>query len=84
MARWRDQDHDRREHEHAVPPILLLSAKKDEVIPAYAGAELEQEGKRLGLKVDRLDVSGAMHTEIPIKATGRQAMMDFIKKCTDS
>ncbi|EAW16934.1 alpha/beta hydrolase family protein [Aspergillus fischeri NRRL 181] len=84
MARWRDQDRDLKEHEHTVPPILLLSAEKDEVIPAYAAAELEQEGKRLGLKVDRLDVSGAMHTEIPIKAAGRQAMIDFIKRCTAS
>ncbi|KAH2487793.1 hypothetical protein KXV28_007909 [Aspergillus fumigatus] len=84
MARWRDQDRDPREHEHAVPPILLLSAEKDEVIPVYAAAELEQEGKKLGLNVDRLDVSGAMHTEIPIKAAGRQAMIDFIKRCTSS
>ncbi|GIK05352.1 hypothetical protein Aspvir_009459 [Aspergillus viridinutans] len=84
MARWRDQDRDERGHEHAVPPILLLSAEKDEVIPAYAAAELEQEGRRLGLKVDRLDVSGAMHAEIPVKTAGRQAMMDFIKKCTAS
>ncbi|KAH2281190.1 hypothetical protein KXW02_005381 [Aspergillus fumigatus] len=84
MARWRDQDRDPREHEHAVPPILLLSAEKDEVIPVYAAAELEQEGKKLGLNVDRLDVSGAMHTEIPIKAAGRQAMIDFIKRCTAS
>lgn len=84
MARWRDQDRGLREHEHAVPPILLLSAEKDEVIPPYAAAELEQEGKRLGLRLQRLDVSGAMHTEIPIKAAGRQAMMDFIKKCTAS
>jgi alpha-beta hydrolase superfamily lysophospholipase len=84
MARWRDQDRDLREHEHAIPPILLLSAEKDEVIPAYAAAELEQEAKRLGLRVDRLDISGAMHTEIPVKAAGRQAMTDFIKKCTAS
>jgi pimeloyl-ACP methyl ester carboxylesterase len=86
MARWRDQDRDRRghEYEHEIPPILLLSAEKDEVIPAYAAAELEQEGRRLGLKVDRLDVSGAMHTEIPVKAAGRQAMIDFIRKCTAS
>lgn len=84
MARWRDQNRDRRGHEHAVPPILLLSAEKDEVIPAYAAVELEQEGKRLGFNVDRLDVSGAMHNEIPVKAAGKQAMMDFIKKCTAS
>ncbi|RHZ63426.1 uncharacterized protein CDV56_104623 [Aspergillus thermomutatus] len=84
MARWRDQNHGQRGHEHEVPPILLLSAEKDEVIPAYAAAELEQEGKRLGLKMDRLDVSGAMHMEIPVKPAGRQAMMDFIKKCTAS
>ncbi|GFF48340.1 protein bem46 [Aspergillus udagawae] len=86
MARWRDQDRDPQghEYEHEIPPILLLSAENDEVIPAYAAAELEQEGRRLGLKVDRLDVSGAMHTEIPVKAAGRQAMNDFIKKCTTS
>ncbi|RLL96879.1 hypothetical protein CFD26_106180 [Aspergillus turcosus] len=84
MARWRDQSRDQRGHEHAVPPILLLSAEKDEVIPAYAAVELEEEGKRLGFNVDRLDVSGAMHNEIPVKAAGKQAMMDFIKKCTAS
>ncbi|KAF7155843.1 hypothetical protein CNMCM5623_008723 [Aspergillus felis] len=83
MARW-DRDRRGHEYEHEVPPILLLSAEKDEVIPAYAAPELEQEGKRLGLRVHRLDVSGAMHTEIPVKAAGRQAMMDFIKKCTAS
>jgi pimeloyl-ACP methyl ester carboxylesterase len=84
MARWRDQNRDQRGHENEVPPILLLSAAQDEVIPAYAAVELEQEGKRLGLNVDRLDISGAMHTEIPVKAAGRQAMIEFIKKCTAS
>jgi hypothetical protein len=41
MARWRDQGRDRRghEYEHEIPPILLLSAEKDEVIPAYTAAE---------------------------------------------
>lgn len=71
------------EHEEVLL-ILLLSAKKGEVIPAYAAAELEQEGRRLRLQVDRLDISGAMNAEILVKAAGKQAMMDFIKSCTAS
>ncbi|EAW12300.1 alpha/beta hydrolase [Aspergillus clavatus NRRL 1] len=96
MARWRDQLRQPGKTDASinggpevasdsagrVPPILLLSAEKDEVIPSYAAVELEEEGIRLGLDVQRLEVAGAMHTEIPIKMAGKKTMVEFILSCT--
>ncbi|PYI09478.1 alpha/beta-hydrolase [Aspergillus sclerotiicarbonarius CBS 121057] len=96
MARWRDGDETGAEgapghNDEAVmcsgrasslPPILILSAGQDEVVPPHAADELERVGKRLGLVITRKHVAGALHTEAPVKADGRKTMVDFICQCT--
>jgi fermentation-respiration switch protein FrsA (DUF1100 family) len=63
---------------HYIPPILLLSAEKDEVIPSYVPGQLEQQAKSLGLPIKTKNVLGAMHTEAPLKLDGRKALVEFI------
>ncbi|KAF7716185.1 Alpha/beta hydrolase fold-1 domain-containing protein [Penicillium ucsense] len=61
-----------------IPPILILSAENDEVIPPYVAGQLEQKGLDLGLDIFRKEVRGAMHTEAPMKEDGRKALIQFI------
>ncbi|PYH88458.1 putative alpha/beta superfamily hydrolase [Aspergillus ellipticus CBS 707.79] len=68
----------------AVPPILILSAEKDEVIPPHAANDLEMTGRSLGLDIARKHVLGAMHTEAPVKAEGKRTIVDFMLKCTST
>jgi pimeloyl-ACP methyl ester carboxylesterase len=63
---------------HSIPPIFLLAAEKDEVIPEYVPDQLEQQAKSLGMEFYRKDVPGAMHTEGPQKLDGRKALVQFI------
>ncbi|KGO72474.1 hypothetical protein PITC_076510 [Penicillium italicum] len=85
MATWRDQYVSQISNPEAtasiprsLPPIFLLSAEKDEVIPSYVPGQLEQHAKSLGLEIERKDVPGAMHIEAPLKLDGRKAMVQFI------
>ncbi|KGO58921.1 hypothetical protein PEX1_090190 [Penicillium expansum] len=85
MATWRDQPRSRIPNPEAtpsiprsLPPIFLLSAEKDEVIPRYVPEQLEKHAKSLGLEIERKDVRGAMHIEAPLKLDGRKAMVQFI------
>lgn len=85
MATWRDQPGPQIPNREAtasiprsLPPIFLLSAEKDEVIPPYVPDQLERHAKSLGLKIERKDVLGAMHIEAPLKLDGRKAMVQFI------
>ncbi|OQE17339.1 hypothetical protein PENSTE_c021G09859 [Penicillium steckii] len=66
----------------SVPPILILSAENDEVIPSHVAAQLEKKGHDLGLNISRKEVLGAMHTEGPTKHDGRKALVDFIRSYT--
>lgn len=93
MATWRDQDGDMERsgpegrnsnsdaagiRSRSVPPIFLLSAEKDEVIPSYVPGQLEKQAKSLGLRIETKNVLGAMHTEAPLKLDGRKALVGFI------
>ncbi|KAJ6072810.1 hypothetical protein N7467_010895 [Penicillium canescens] len=89
MAMWRDHGNSLAGSEsfvsgamnlppRSIPPIFLLAAEKDEVIPAYVPDQLEKQAKSLGMPVYRKDVLGAMHTEGPLKLDGRKAMVQFI------
>ncbi|KAJ5768734.1 hypothetical protein N7520_003293 [Penicillium odoratum] len=66
----------------SVPPILILAAEKDEVIPDHVAGQLEQRGQEIGLDVSRQVVLGAMHTECPIRSEGRDALVKFILQHT--
>jgi pimeloyl-ACP methyl ester carboxylesterase len=84
MSTWRDQVGSQIPNSGAtptprsLPPIFLLSAEKDEVIPSYVPDQLEQHAKSLGLQMERKDVLGAMHIEAPLKLDGRKALVQFI------
>jgi fermentation-respiration switch protein FrsA (DUF1100 family) len=94
MASWRDQDGDRERNNppegqtskpeageirsRSIPPILLLSAENDEVIPSYVPGQLEEQAKSLGLLIETKSVKGAMHTEAPLKLDGRKELVRFI------
>lgn len=84
MAHWRDEPGieaaDRTSR--LPPPILLLSAEKDEIIPSYVPGQLERCAKSLNLNFETKEVAGAMHTESPLKLDGRKAMVEFILKNT--
>ncbi|KAJ6016632.1 hypothetical protein N7451_000011 [Penicillium sp. IBT 35674x] len=86
LARHRDRDTDQRMKTdtpgkgrvRSVPPILLLAAENDEVIPLHVAGQLERIGQELGLDITRKDVMGAMHTECAMKNDGREALVQFI------
>ncbi|KAJ5715626.1 uncharacterized protein N7483_012807 [Penicillium malachiteum] len=62
----------------SVPPILILSAEKDEVIPSHVGGQLESVCRARGLDIEHTNVPGAMHTECSVKNVGKEALMRFI------
>ncbi|KAJ6088207.1 hypothetical protein N7486_009468 [Penicillium sp. IBT 16267x] len=87
LAGWRDRDADQQKKPRnapregrvrSVPPVLILAAGNDEVIPTYVAGQLEQKGQELGLNITRKDVPGAMHTECSMKSDGRAALIKFI------
>ncbi|KAI2789550.1 hypothetical protein POX_d05043 [Penicillium oxalicum] len=79
IAEWREEHPGARSD---VPPILILSAENDEVIPPYVAGQLEQTGQELGLEISKKEVRGAMHTEAPMKEDGRKTLIQFILRNT--
>lgn len=83
LAHWRDvtermQDGLPRTRAPSIPPLLILSADQDEVIPPHVADRLEERGRDLMLDITRQRIPGAMHTEIPIKAKGKNALVKFV------
>ncbi|KAL3494359.1 Alpha/Beta hydrolase protein [Aspergillus germanicus] len=67
-----------------IPPIFIMSAASDEVIPLWVADQLEEKAKTLALDVERKNVKGAMHIEGPLKVDGRKALVDFILRVSSS
>lgn len=91
LATWRDRDSQMQGNsekalslapKRSVPPVLILSAQEDEIIPPHVAGELEQKGHGLGLDVTRINVPGAMHTECTVKNVGKEALVNFVMKTT--
>ncbi|KAF9889529.1 hypothetical protein FE257_007239 [Aspergillus nanangensis] len=87
MAHLRDQfrnekDIDQIRPPRSIPPILLLSAENDEVIPPHVPGDLNRSGRDLGLDIQWTDVRKAMHIEAPLKVDGRKALVNFILKAS--
>ncbi|KAJ5317005.1 hypothetical protein N7508_001513 [Penicillium antarcticum] len=89
IATWRDYSNSpsgsessasntRNPPPRSVPPVFILAAEKDEVIPEYVPGQLEQQAKSLSIQIYRKEVLGAMHTEGPQKLDGRKALVQFI------
>ncbi|KAL3465202.1 Alpha/Beta hydrolase protein [Aspergillus heterothallicus] len=66
----------------SIPPIFIMSAESDEVIPLWVADQLEETAKALELDVERKNVKGAMHIEGPLKVDGRKALVEFIMKAS--
>ncbi|KAL4751926.1 Alpha/Beta hydrolase protein [Aspergillus terricola var. indicus] len=81
IARWRDNG---PQGQRGTPPILLLVADEDELIPSQAAHELERLCQTLGLDAERKNVAGALHSEAVLKPPGKAALVRFIRKATDS
>ncbi|KAK0124070.1 hypothetical protein ONS95_009056 [Cadophora gregata] len=68
-----------RSAEMKCPKIVLLEAGKDELVPREHGAVLEKRCKELGLDVNHINVSGALHTEVMVKPEGRLAVVKAVE-----
>lgn len=62
-----------------VPKVLILSAGKDELVPAGHALKLESLCRQLGMDVNRVVVQDALHTNVITKYTGRMAVVAFLK-----
>ncbi|KAK1063360.1 hypothetical protein LTR12_007417 [Friedmanniomyces endolithicus] len=60
--------------------LLLMSATRDEVVPPEEIEELERICKTLGLKYERKNILGALHTEATSRREGQQAVAEFVRK----
>ena len=67
-----------------LPKILILQAGKDELVPVSQALELEACAQEIGLKVSRLEVQGALHNEVTMKAFGKAAIASFLSSIGDS
>ncbi|KAI9369572.1 Alpha/Beta hydrolase protein [Aspergillus egyptiacus] len=80
------RSHNAGRHEKGlrVPPIFLMSAESDEVIPLWVADQLEEKAKSVGLDIQRKNVKGAMHIEGPLKEDGRKALVKFVTQTSTS
>ncbi|PGH18019.1 hypothetical protein AJ80_04642 [Polytolypa hystricis UAMH7299] len=70
-----------REREEEQLPILIITAKNDELVPAEQADVLEKLCAEVGLRdVSRVDVGGALHTNATIRAGGRVAVARFLRR----
>ena len=67
-----------------IPKVLILQAGKDELVPASQGVELEACAREVGLDVSRLEVQGALHNEVTMKALGKAAIAKYFDDIGDS
>lgn len=59
------------------PPLLILSAGKDEVVPSEHGDALANNCRTLALPVEFQVVQGALHHEVMTKPEGRTMVSSF-------
>ncbi|KAK1093412.1 hypothetical protein LTR48_002354 [Friedmanniomyces endolithicus] len=60
--------------------LLLISATRDEVVPPEEIEELERICKALGLRYERKNILGALHTEATSRREGQQGVAEFVRK----
>lgn len=66
-----------------LPKVLILSAEKDELVPAGHALELESLCRKLSMDVKRVVVKDALHSNVISKCTGKAAVIAFIKDIGD-
>lgn len=62
-----------------LPKVLILSAEKDELVPAGHALELESLCRQLSMDVKRVVVKDALHSNLITKSTGKAAIIAFLK-----
>lgn len=62
-----------------LPKVLILSAEKDELVPAGHALELESLCRQLSMDVKRVQVKDALHSNVITKCTGKAAVIAFLK-----
>lgn len=61
-------------------PIQMITAARDEIVPAGQADHLYKLCIELQLDVRRRDVLGALHNEVPIRPDGRGSVVSFVKE----
>lgn len=67
-----------------VPPVQIIAAGKDEVVPTSHGPQLGVLCHSLGLNCDVVVVPNAYHHETTTKSEGRRAIVKFVSTCKAS
>lgn len=62
-----------------LPKVLILTAGKDELVPAEQALKLESLCLQLGMDVKRVVVKDALHTNVITNRSGRAAIIAFLK-----
>ncbi|KAL8688006.1 MAG: hypothetical protein Q9224_004996 [Gallowayella concinna] len=60
------------------PKLLILQAANDELVPSSQSVELEETCRGLKIDVERIVISGALHTDVAARSQGRRAIVDFL------
>ncbi|PFH62452.1 hypothetical protein XA68_13519 [Ophiocordyceps unilateralis] len=60
------------------PAVYLVEAAKDELVPRDHAAVLQQRCQDLGLVVKRISVAGALHNDVMVRKSGKQAIAESI------
>lgn len=61
------------------PKVLIVTASKDEVVPAEHGPQIEEICRRNNFNVRLVSVPSALHHEASLRAEGRNAIAAFIR-----
>lgn len=61
-----------------LPPVYLIEAGKDELVPADHAQQLYERCQDVGLSVERTKVRGAYHNEAIVKVQGKTAIVQSI------
>ncbi|RDA95454.1 hypothetical protein CP533_5469 [Ophiocordyceps camponoti-saundersi (nom. inval.)] len=62
------------------PAVYLVEAAKDELVPRDHAAALQQRCQDLGLEVKKISVAGALHNEVMMRKSGKQAIVESISE----
>lgn len=60
-------------------PVYIVEAGNDELVPQNHGEMLVAHCKELGLPAHRHTVRRALHNDVSIRQTGKQAIADYIR-----
>ncbi|PHH70184.1 hypothetical protein CDD80_6174 [Ophiocordyceps camponoti-rufipedis] len=62
------------------PAVYLVEAAKDELVPRDHAAALQRRCQDLGLAVTRISIAGALHNDVMVRKSGKQAIAESISE----